>query len=61
MFLQASSDERDLVEFGKSNYSPIAELREDIERLHARDMLALHKVEVFLKRKKETSKWVQPS
>lgn len=52
MFLHASSNKRNLVEFGKSNYAPIAELREDIERLHARDMLALHDVEGFLKKKK---------
>lgn len=52
MFLHASSNKRDLVEFGKSNYAPIAKLREEIERLHAKDMLALHDVEGFLKKKK---------
>ena len=53
MFLKASSDKRDLLEFGKSNYKPIAELREEIERFHARDMLSLHNVESFLNQKKE--------
>lgn len=52
MFLHASSNRRNLVEFGKSNYAPIAKLREEIERLHARDMLVLHDVECFLKKKK---------
>lgn len=49
MFLQASHEGRDPVEFGKANYKPIAELREQIERLHARDMATLHDVEGFLK------------
>ncbi|WP_338820061.1 hypothetical protein [Acidovorax temperans] len=53
MLLKASHDQRDLVEFGKSNYAPIAELREEIERIHAKDMLSLHNVEDFLKQKKE--------
>jgi hypothetical protein len=53
MFLQASYDKRELVEFGKSNYAPIAELREEVERLHAKDMLNLHNVEDFLKQKKK--------
>ena len=53
MFLKASHDKRDLVEFGKSNYAPIAELREEVERLHAKDMLNLHNVEDFLKQKRE--------
>jgi hypothetical protein len=52
MFLQASSNEITLVEFGKSKYVVIAELREEIERLHAKDMRTLHDVEGFLKRKK---------
>jgi hypothetical protein len=41
-----------LVEFGKQNYATIAELRTKIERVHARDMLELHKIPRFLKRKK---------
>ncbi|WP_422842814.1 hypothetical protein [Acidovorax sp. M2(2025)] len=53
MFLKASHDKRDLIEFGKSNYPPIAELREEVERVHAKDMLNLHNVEHFLKQKKE--------
>ena len=53
MFLKASHDKRELVEFGKSNYPPIAELRSEVEKLHANDMLTLHNVEDFLKRKKE--------
>lgn len=52
MLLKASHDKRNLVEFGKANYAPIAELREEIERIHANDMLSLHNVEDFLKQKK---------
>ena len=52
LLLQASYNNRGLVEFGKSSYTCIARLREEIERLHAIDMLSLHKVEVFLKQKK---------
>lgn len=52
MLLQASTNSRDLVEFGKSNYASIAELRDEIEKLHAKDMLVLHDVEGFLKKRK---------
>lgn len=39
-------------EFGKQNYQVIATLREEIERIHRIDMLSLHDVNGFLKRKK---------
>lgn len=52
MFIHASTNSRELVEFGKSNYSSIAELREEIEKLHAKDMLTLHDVKGFLKKRK---------
>ncbi len=41
-----------LVEFGKNNYTAVAELRTKLETVHARDMLALHDVPGFLKAKK---------
>ena len=41
-----------LIEFGKKNYTEIAELRTKLERAHARDMLQLHDVHAFLKAKK---------
>lgn len=41
-----------LIEFGKKNYTTIAELRTQIEILHARDMLNLYKVPQFLKTKR---------
>jgi hypothetical protein len=41
------------VEFGKEHYQEIAELRSQIEKIHASDMLALHDVKGFLKRKRE--------
>jgi hypothetical protein len=43
-----------LVEFGKKNYLAIGEIRTQIEKMHARDMLTLHKVPLFLKRKRHT-------
>ncbi|BBU71475.1 hypothetical protein ICHIJ1_13940 [Fluviibacter phosphoraccumulans] len=60
MLLQASTHNRDLVEFGKSNYAPIAELRDQIEKLHAKDMLTLHDVKCFLKKKKTSQGSFEP-
>ncbi|MHB8354908.1 MAG: hypothetical protein ACYDCF_10815 [Burkholderiales bacterium] len=40
------------IEFGKKNYTVVADLRAKLERLHARDMLSLHDVPAFLKSKK---------
>lgn len=44
--------ESGFIEFGKKNYTAVAELRTKLERLHARDMLSLHDVPAFLKSKK---------
>jgi hypothetical protein len=41
-----------LIEFGKTNYKAIAELRTQIEKIHARDMLVLYNVPSFLKSKR---------
>ncbi len=41
-----------LVEFGQQNYQAFATLRENLERILAADMLVLHDVEGFLKKKK---------
>lgn len=46
-----------LVEFGKRNYTTIAELRTQIELLHARDMLTLHNVPQFLKNKRPSDSY----
>jgi hypothetical protein len=43
-----------MIEFGKRNYEEIANLRESIEQLHASDMLELHNVRSFLKKKRRT-------
>jgi hypothetical protein len=43
----------DLRNFGKRNYEDIANLREDLERLHAVDMLEMHKIPAFLRVKKK--------
>lgn len=60
MFLQACHDKREPVEFGKCNYKPIAELREEIEKLHAKDMATLHDVEGFLRCKKAKQSGFSP-
>jgi hypothetical protein len=44
--------ERDVINFGKEHYQAIAELREALERILAADMLDMHKVGRFLRRKK---------
>jgi hypothetical protein len=50
--------ESGFIEFGKKNYTAIAELRTKLERLHARDMLLLHDVPAFLKSKKPADGYV---
>jgi hypothetical protein len=40
------------VEFGQQHYQALATLRDSLERVLAADMLALHEVEEFLKKKK---------
>jgi len=47
-----TTDGSSLIEFGKANYTAIAELRTKLEKLHKRDMLTLHDVPEFLKSKK---------
>jgi hypothetical protein len=44
--------ESDAIGFGKQHYKTITEIRHALERIMAADMLELHKVEQFLKRKK---------
>lgn len=41
-----------LIEFGKQNYTIIAKLRTNLEKVHVRDMLTLHDAPAFLKAKK---------
>jgi hypothetical protein len=41
-----------VIEFGKANYRKIADLRVDLERIVATDLLALHDVDRFLRQKK---------
>jgi hypothetical protein len=52
LFFRGSQYEGGAVEFAKQNYKAIAELREEIERIHHMDMLSLHDVKGFLERKK---------
>lgn len=53
MVFQASANDRGMIDFGQANYRAIALLREEIEMLHARDMLDLHNVKKFLKSKQK--------
>jgi hypothetical protein len=46
-----------LIEFGKTNYKTIAELRTQIEKIHARDMIVLHNVPGFLKSKRHVDSY----
>jgi hypothetical protein len=51
----ATNHEGGTVAFAKSQYKNLATFREEIERLHIRDMLSLHEVRQFLKSKKVES------
>lgn len=51
----AGKHEDGTIAFAKKHYQSFAKFREEIERLHARDMLSLHKVRQFLKAKKVES------
>lgn len=59
LIFSRTKDSAGLVEFGKSHYREIAELRTAIEKLHARDMLTLHEVPKFLRSKKPTDGYAQ--
>ena len=45
------------IEFGKTHYREIADLRTKIEKVHLHDMLTLHEVPRFLKSKKPTDSY----
>jgi len=47
-----TTDGSSLIEFGKTNYTAIADLRTKLEKLHKRDILTLHEVPQFLKAKR---------
>jgi hypothetical protein len=49
-----------IIEFGKTNYVRIAELRHDLERILATDLLALHDIKRFLHEKKNVESSFQP-
>jgi hypothetical protein len=44
------------IEFGKTNYEKIADLRTDLERILAIDLLGLHDIKRFLKHKQTVEK-----
>ena len=47
-----TTDGSSLIEFGKTQYTAVADLRTCLEKLHKRDLLTLHDVPGFLKAKK---------
>ena len=51
----ATNHEGGTIAFAKQHYKKFATFREEIEKLHIRDMLTLHKVQKFLKTKKVNS------
>lgn len=53
-----TAPEKSLVEFGKNNYTTVAELRTKLERTLAKDMLVLHNIPAFLKAKKHTDNYI---
>jgi hypothetical protein len=57
MVYLGTKDGESLIEFGRQNYKPIAELRTKIERLHARDMARLHNVPKFLRGRKPSDSY----
>lgn len=54
MFVGIKSTDN-LLEFGKGKYKEIAALRDKIENLAKRDILSLHNIKAFRKKKSETS------
>lgn len=52
-----TNDEAGLIEFGKKNYTTIADLRTKMETIHAKDMLSLHDAPAFLKAKKPSDSY----
>ena len=44
-----------IIDFGKKNYEAIATIRSEMEKILANDMLELHDVKTFLKRKKKNN------
>lgn len=53
LLLQMPGGEGEAINFGKQHYREIAETRDALEGILAADMLDLHKVGQFLKRKKD--------
>jgi len=52
LLFDVPSDPQDCVEFGKRHYQEIANLRDNLERAVADDMLNIHKVSAFLRTRK---------
>lgn len=48
------------IEFGKANYQKIAEIRVDLERIAAEDLLELHDIRSFLQRKRIVETGLRP-
>ena len=55
LLYRPSHADKGAIEFGKSNYNAIANIRESLESLLAKDMLTLYDVKSFLKAKRTRS------
>lgn len=54
IFFRADTTEKTIIDYGKENYTNVAELRHKLENMIARDMLSLHDIENFLKEQRKS-------
>ena len=60
LVFRLNPSESSVIEFGKQNYEAIATLRAELENILATDMLTLHDVKGFLKRKRKNNHGFHP-
>jgi hypothetical protein len=53
LLVRMPDKESEAIKFGKEHYQTIAGLRDALERILAADMLEMHRVQRFLRRKKK--------
>lgn len=58
LVFNGAKDGENLVNVGKENYVVVAELRTRLERILVRDMMDLHDVPAFLRRKKHSDSYI---
>lgn len=59
LVFRLNPSDHDVIQFGKENYTKIADLREQLERTLAADMLVLHDVKKFLQRRSTLNRGFQ--